>query len=222
MRNILLSMALIAAAACETDSYDTGTGKYSYTRADFVEAHTDGKCIIKDVETDDGIRLSLYPEAAPKWTNRPDTVYRALMYYNDKGGGSVEPISISPVPVLTPRPEHEFEDRHTDPVRIESIWLSKSGKYINIGLYLKNGTTDSGSERHTLGMMRETTTVNDDLTRTARLRLYHDQGGVPEYYSSRYYVSIPCDGIDTDSVTISINTYEGMSEHKIKIPDRMK
>ena len=62
MRNILLSMALIAATACETDSYDTGTGKYSYTRADFVEAHTDGKCVIKGVETDDGIRLSLYPD----------------------------------------------------------------------------------------------------------------------------------------------------------------
>lgn len=217
MRKLLPILALLAVAACETDSYDTGTGPYSYTQADFVEAHTDAECAVADVETDDGVRLTLAPKAAAGWINRPDTAYRALLYYNDRGGMSVEPVAISPVPVLTPKAEADFEEVFTDPVRFESAWIGKNGKYANIGMYLKNGAAAGDDKRHTIALIDKGTTVNADRTTTAHVLLYHNQGGVPEYYSSRYYISIACDGMEADSLVIAINTYEGMTERRLSL-----
>ena len=51
--------------------------------------------------------------------------------------------------------------------------------------------------------------THPDATRTSHLRLYHDQAGVPEYYSTQVYASILTSQIKADSVRISINTYKG-------------
>ena len=96
----------------------------------------------------------------------------------------------------------------TDPVKFESAWMSKSGKYINLSLYLMTGsTTDKDAVQH-LAIVQDTVMVNPDQTRTAYLRLFHDQGGIPEYYSTHVYTSILTKEIDADSVSISINTYK--------------
>lgn len=57
--------------------------------------------------------------------------------------------------------------------------------------------------------------VNADGTTTQHLTLYHDQGGVPEYYSQRTYVSIPLSDIHADFIILTINTYDGGKERKI-------
>ena len=224
---VTMLAALCLTASCENESYDSGTGSLSLTRADFVEAHTDEACAIDYAVTDEGLRLELSPRFAPSWAETSDTLYRAVLYYDVPASADCSPAStflsatsssaavvvpraISLVPVLYPKAEADFEDGlRTDPVKFESIWLSADGRYINIGFYLKNGRVDSGDNLlHTIGMAHRRTVVNDDGTRTAQLCLYHDQGGVPEYYSSRYYVSVPCAGIDADSVHVAINTYD--------------
>jgi len=43
----------------------------------------------------------------------------------------------------------------------------------------------------------------------------HDQGGVPEYYSVRKYLSIRTSSFTTDAVTIKVNTYSGEVEKTI-------
>ena len=53
--------------------------------------------------------------------------------------------------------------------------------------------------------------------RTASLRLYHDQGGVPEYYSSKKYISLICTELECDSVSISINSYQGETKRVFAI-----
>ena len=89
MRNIIKIFLLTVApllTACETDSYRTGDGALSAMRAEFVEAHTDADARVMAVETDGGERLTLTSPVAVGWMEKPDTVYRALFYYN-KGDG---------------------------------------------------------------------------------------------------------------------------------------
>lgn len=212
-------MAVVALAACETDSYESGEGSLSLTRADFVELYTDSRAAVSRVVTDDGELLSLSATPVPEWVNRPDTVYRAVMYYDREGDGAATPVSIAPVPVLTPVAVEKFETVCTDPVRFESLWTSGSGKYLNIGMYLKNGTPGDADSHHTIGVVLDGITRNGDGTNTARLRLYHDQGGVPEYYSTRYYVSISGKAVDADSAAVTIVTYDGTVERRVRLKD---
>lgn len=218
MRKVVIAFAVAALGACTTDSYDTGTGELSLMRADFVEAHSTEGNVVDYVVTDDGDRLSLSPRPSAEWIEKADTIYRAVMYYNRKGSGEAEPIVLSPVPVLVPVPAEKHDSISTDPVRFESMWTSADGKYINMGIYLKVGKVDGDAELHTIGIIDDGAVFNPDGTKTARLRLYHDQGDVPEYYSSKYYVSIPCGRIAADSVIVTVNTYDGTVKWRTRIP----
>ena len=46
--------------------------------------------------------------------------------------------------------------------------------------------------------------------RKATIYLHHDQGGVPEYYSTQAYLSIPTVDLLVDSVRFYLNTYSGV------------
>ena len=58
---------------------------------------------------------------------------------------------------------------------------------------------------------------NADHTRTACYRLLHDQGGAPEYYSNRRYVSIRVPDDRPDSVHLIIQTYNGVVEKRFAL-----
>ena len=48
--------------------------------------------------------------------------------------------------------------------------------------------------------------------------LYHDQGGVPEYYTVQQYVSIPSPLLkDADTVELTLNTYNGKKVVKVAV-----
>lgn len=217
-RTIAATAAALTLAACTIDSYDTGTGEYSLTQADFVEAHSDAELAVDYVLTDTGERLTLSPRPSASWITTADSLYRAIIYYNKVSDTEAEPLSLSSVPTLTPVPAEEFEDGIvTDPVNFESLWISSSGKYVNLGFYIKVGQIDEDMELHTIGIIDEGTVTNDDGTRTVCLRFYHDQGDVPEYYSSKYYASIPCAALDADSLALTINTYDGTVERRLRL-----
>ncbi len=221
MRNIMAAMVGLATfAACQSDSYETGQGPYSLMQADFVEAHTSALGLMDRVETDESHVFSLAQPQEVKWATTPDSLYRALLYYEKANDSVARTVSISQVPTLHPKQLKPEETLCTDPVKFESMWISANGKYLNLGLYLKNGSTQGDSLHHTVGMIRESETTDGDGKRTVSLRLYHDQGGVPEYYSSRYYVSVPCKEIDADSVVVTINTYNGAVERRFSLSNR--
>lgn len=211
---------VVVLSACTNESYDSGTGALSLTRADFVEAHTDDGCAVDYAFTDDGLRIVLIARPTVEGMDVPDTLYRAVLYYNVYDDYAIpsltsidlaaKAVGLSMVPVLYPKDAGGFKNGiHTDPVKFESIWLSENGRYINMGFYLKTGRPDADDALHTIGLAYTGTTVNADGTRTAAMTFYHDRGGMPEYYFSRYYVSVPCDEIDDDSVRITVNTYDG-------------
>jgi hypothetical protein len=89
------------------------------------------------------------------------------------------------------------------------MWLSKSRKYLNFYLQLKTGVTDDTTAIQQLAFISDTLVMNPNQTTTRYIILYHDQNRVPEYYSTKAYVSLLTDSIGADSIRISINTYSG-------------
>jgi len=213
----MYAILLLLLVSCESDSYDKGEGELSLATAEFVEAHANGNKQMDYVITDNDERLTVSSQPSVKWMTTPDSLYRALLYYNNVGEGIIEPLSITQVPTLSIYPDWMIQDIKTDPVTFESIWQSANGKYLNMAFYLKIGEVGKDAELHTISIIQDTIIQNADGTATSFMCLYHDQGDMPEHYSSKCYISIPRDSIKADSVCMGINTYKGVLYKKVAL-----
>ena len=204
-------LVMLMLAACENETYDAGDGKYSYLRADFGEIQTGDATIALGGTTDDGTTLLFTSPYTATWAAKADTIYRALIYYktSNEGNGKVEPQAVSRIPVLKPYHTTRPDTVKFHPLSLESTWVSNNGKYLNIGIIVKTGQAEGIDALQTIGLMYESEQTLTDGTRELRLRFIHDQAGVPEYYSSRSFVSLALSDIIADQVTISIPTYDG-------------
>lgn len=216
MRRLALAAVVVVAAtfaACTSESYDSGDGEYSYLAAELVEAHTRADKTIDYADTDTGVRLTASGTVAPSWAAKADTAYRALLYYDARvvssAGGEVQVLGLSQVPVLHASPLPDDAKDVADPVGVESAWASKGGKYVNLCLLFKSGHSDTADSVHRIGLKNCGTTVNADHTTTVTVRLQHDQGGVPQYYTVRQYVSIDTRQLTADSLTVVVATSNG-------------
>ena len=254
---VVASAAVVAAAllaSCTTEQYDSGDGKLSYLRSDFVEACTDAQSRMSSFTTDD--QLSLQVEGTPKvsWMTTPDSTYRALVYYaapsSSSAPGSSSAIGPSSVsgsssasgPSSSSSSSASFTERSaqnlasapvkvfavnnvlcpeikrlqtsaplkTDPVSFVALWLSANRKYVNITFDVKTGSSGSDADGQSIGAVLTDMTRNADGTLTAHITFCHDQGNVPQYYSSRQYASLAVAQMqDADSASIVINSYKG-------------
>ncbi|OYP66064.1 hypothetical protein CIK87_11155 [Prevotella sp. P5-64] len=215
MRYWLLGVMAVVMAACESSSYDSGDGHYSYMQAEMVDAYTADKGVISRVVTDEGKALQLQPTITAKWAAKADTLYRALFYYDyHDAATTVKPRSIGAVPVLRPIETTRPDTLRTDPLGLESAWRSTTGRYINMRLALKAGAKDNGE------MGRQTVGVKCDTLRTGSreqftFTLLHNQNGVPEYYTQVAFVSIPLDERAQEAdIVVRVNTYGGLLERR--------
>ena len=200
----------VFATSCEQELYDRGDSEYSLMRADFVEAFVDNNKQVEYVVTDDNDRLQLVTPYAAQWIQRADTTYRAVLYYNNVRG-KAEVLGLSKVSTAQIRKPREFKSGvKTDPLGMESVWLSGNRKYLNLCLILKTGAVDDENTVQTLGIIGDSIVADPDGRRTYQLRVFHNQGDVPEYYSQRVYFSVPVSGLEVDSLQLSINTYKGV------------
>ena len=192
--------------ACTNDPFKTGDSEYSYLRSDFVEATTNGKAAFVSAVTDDGDMLLLRQPLYAKWAIRPDTTYRAQLFYNKKGI-DIEPVAIAKVYVLSVPNQTNTAKNPTDPLGFTSAWLAKTGKYVNLELALKTGKSNV---QQSLGVSLETVEALANGTKKYKLRLLHNQNNVPEYYTVRTFVSIPTAfARKGDSMELHISTYKG-------------
>lgn len=236
---VVASAAVVAAAllaSCTTEQYDSGDGKLSYLRSDFVEACTDAQSRMSSFTTDE--QLSLQVEGTPKvsWMTTPDSTYRALVYYAAPGSSSAsgpsssssssasftersaQDLASAPVKVFTvnnvlcPKIKRlqTLAPLKTDPVSFVALWLSANRKYVNITFDVKTGSSGSDADGQSIGAVLTDMTPNADGTLTAHITFCHDQGNVPQYYSSRQYASLAVAQMqDADSASIVINSYKG-------------
>lgn len=254
---VVASAAVVAAAllvSCTTEQYDSGDGKLSYLRSDFVEACTDAQSRMSSFTTDE--QLSLQVEGTPKvsWMTTPDSTYRALVYYaapssssapspssalssssalgSSSASGpsssssssasfterSAQNLASAPVKVfivnnvLCPKIKRlqTSAPPKTDPVSFVALWLSANRKYVNITFDVKTGSSGSDADGQSIGAVLTDMTHNADGTLTAHITFCHDQGNVPQYYSSRQYASLAVAQMqDADSASVVINSYKG-------------
>ena len=214
MKHLLRLLVIIIVASCTQDAYEKGEGAYSLMRGDFAEANVNSNREVTSITTDDGEILPLTSLATAQWISRPDTIYRCMLYYNKvkaaDGKLAAEVISLGRVPCLYVKPLTSFEKTYKDdPVKFESIWNSKSGKYLNLHLQLKTGQTDDSTAVQSLAVVSDEVVSHPDGQRTLSLLLHHDQGGVPEYYSTPAYLSVLIEDIPVDSIRFRLNTYSG-------------
>lgn len=207
-------LLLLLTPSCTTDVYDKGEGELSLMRAELVEAHANSDKLIDWCVTDEGERLLLTQPLKMNGVQTADTIYRALLYYNKVEQGA-DVVSAGIITTLAP---HRIKDMKTDPVRFESLWMGQNHCYLNGSIYLMIGNIAAEDlPRQVIGAHTDTLMQNADGTRTLHLRLYHDQAGMPEYYSQRTYMSIPLEGVEADSVSLSINTYSGIVRKIFKL-----
>lgn len=236
---VVASAAVVASAllaSCTTEQYDSGDGKWSYLRSDFAEVCTDAQSRMSSFTTDE--QLSLQVEGTPKvsWMTTPDSTYRALVYYaapsSSSASGpsssssssasfterSAQDIASAPVKVFTvnnvlcPKIKRlqTLAPLKTDPVSFVALWLSANRKYVNITFDVKTGSSGSDADGQSIGAVLTDMTRNADGTLTAHITFCHDQGNVPQYYSSRQYASLAVAQMqDADSASIVINSYKG-------------
>lgn len=214
MKNIVgmvVGMVLLL-TACTTDGYETGDGEYSFLTTEFVEVYSNSQLMLTRAVDDSDNHFIFKTPCSYSWVSKPDSVYRAILYYKTNEGETVEPYRVSPVVVLKLRNKEEVKDIYTDPLIFESAWISKNRKYLNIGLAVKSGTTESQDEqlKQIVGILCDEVTIKGDGTKCYHLILTHNQNGVPEYYTNRAYVSMPLDGIgENDEIELTVNTYQG-------------
>ena len=218
MKKFLQLIVIITVlCSCSKDAYEKGEGKYSLMRGDFAEAIVNSSKQVTGIITDDGDEFTLTVPYTAKWVTTADTTYRCMLYYN-KMADKAEVLSMGQVPCVGITPLSKFDHRLvTDPVKFESTWMSKSGRYLNLSLLLKTGVTDDSTAVQNLAIVSDTVITHPDNKRIRHLILHHDQANVPEYYSTPVYISIPTQRIDADSVRISISSYSGEVEAKHRI-----
>lgn len=211
-------IATNALTSCQQDAYDKGEGSYSLMRADLVEAHTMADSYVDYIITDDGEQLRLDTPQKYSWVEKPDTLYRAVFYYAKKDNRTISTISASRLNVASIVPVDSLENgMKTDPVRLESIWLSKSKRYLNIGLYLKTGQPDDKDAVHQLAIVYDSLQQHSDGKRTLFVSLHHDQGGMPQYYFQRTYFSIAMNKVEADSMHLKMNTFDGITSRSFSL-----
>jgi hypothetical protein len=205
---ITVNCQLSTLISCTQDAYEKGEGEYSLLRGDFAEAVVNSNKQVAKIITDDGDEMLVTSPYTAKWIAKADTTYRCMLYYN-KVEGKAEVVSMGQVPCAAIVPLSKFEkDLKTDPVKFESTWMSKTGRYLNLSFQLKTGVTDDTAAVQSLAIVSDTLITHPDGKQIRSLILHHDQGNVPQYYSTQVYISIPTNRIDADSVRISINSYD--------------
>ena len=207
----LLCSVLMLGISCDSETYDTGDGPYSYLRADFVEVTASEQGKVDKALTDEGVALQLAPAISAKWVTVVDSAYRALLYYDYKEGESkVVPRSLSQVMVLRPLYTLRPDTLRQDPLLFESAWIGTRGNYLNIGYAVKTGVqTDGQTTKQSIGLRCDTLWQGETVS-AVHCYLLHDQRDVPQYYTAFGYMSIPLgEEVRSANLILHIPTYQG-------------
>lgn len=218
-KQIIIGFLALTAIACRHDYYETGDSALSYLHTEFVDATTNYAQAFASAITDDNTSLTLSPAIAAKWATTPDSTYRALLYYNKVENGITKPIAIKRVLTLKPTLISEAKQQNTDPLTLESAWIGKKKKYLNLSLIIKTGIADDEKAIQSVGLLQTVSRLQKNGTSKAYyFTLAHNQGGVPAYYSSKAYASIPLSTYQQgDSLYVTINTYKGVVTKTFKL-----
>lgn len=196
--------------ACTIAPYEAGDGQYSYLKAEMADMHTAVKCKVDYAVTDADEKLTFNPPFNCHWATTPDSTYRAMLYYK-KSPDKTEGNTFVKVWVL--HPMKPSKDISTDPVKLQSSWLSQNKKYINLRLGVMSGKPDDEKQKQNIGIVLNKQVTHANGKKAIDLQLLHNRNQVPSYYTKTLYISIPTASYKSgDSIRLKVNTYQGMVE----------
>lgn len=212
LRTIILAALTNLMTSCNHESYEEGEGRLSYLYADYADITiTAGK--VTSIITDDNARLPLPQNLAASEQLPPDTMLRRLIHYTmtDKST-AVDIVKLTDVSVLLPHGKDEIAEMKTAPVKLAAAWMARNQRYINLQLGLMVGNTNDTSSPQLVQIVRDS--IHTHGKGAIFLTLYHDQAGMPEYYTQETHLSLPLDRLvpeatQPDTVSITVNTYSG-------------
>ncbi len=199
---------LVSLCACTYNNYEEGDGDLSYIRADFALFSTNSRAEAVSFLTDEDRSFKLNSPIRIEGI-KADTVYRALIYYNETDDSHTDMRGLESVHVCRPVDKAGIEDFKADPVGLESVWMSHNGKWLNMALKMKVGVSES-SENH-FQSIAIALSESEDSPDESVLTFYHDQNNMPEYYTQTAYVSIPLkeEFQPRKKLKLIVNTYKG-------------
>lgn len=211
LRFSVLALSVISLlAACTIDPYEAGDGQYSYLKAEMADMHTAAKCKVDYAVTDTDEKLTFSSPFSCHWPTTPDSTYRAMLYYKktpDKTEGN------TCVKVWVLHPMKPSKNTPTDPVKLQSSWLSQNKKYINLRLGVMSGKPDDEKQKQKIGIVLNKQVTHANGKKAVDLQLLHNRNHVPSYYTKTLYISIPTASYKSgDSIRLKVNTYQGMME----------
>lgn len=197
----ILLFGIVLAASCTHASYDTGDGEYSHIRTDYVNVDVKDQQI-QSIVTDEGASLNI-PPGIKVITNPKDTTLRWLLYYNKENNSDpIEIVSHSNMTLLKVKKQQEVQTIKTDPVTVNSVWMAKDQRYLNLNIGLKTGITESENNLHSVGMV--CTKTEGDI---AYYTFYHDQADIPQYYTQNVLLTV--ESPEEKIIDLTINTHNG-------------
>lgn len=215
---ILMAMLTTMLAACSDDEHSP----YQMLIAEMADVYTGERqgndVFITSALTDKDVRLTFAPQRKASWATTPDSVYRALVYYNNvetadpAAPKSVEVLGITPALYLRPHSRKDAKDWYDeqDGVRLTAAWRTE--RYVNILIDVMTGVADNRTQ--VFGLVDEGISSADNTIHL--FRLCHNQNGVPTAYSQPTYLSIPVKGIPSShTICVRIPTFDGVREVKL-------
>lgn len=162
--------------------------------------------------TDSDRKISFEKPLTITWASKADSTYRAMLYYNAPITSSVvSPLYAERVLILVPQAKEKAEEwrDNADPVILNSLWLAKNGKYLNMSVSVKSGATSDDTQYHSVGMVCDTV-CRHAMNAKHCYRMCHSQNDVPSHYTIKTYFSIPIVDVPRgDTISVTVPTYEG-------------
>ncbi len=218
LKNIYLFLIFLSFLSCkeEEDSY-----VYPSVKLEFMSAQTDSSGKIVSLKTD---KDTTYQVENDRTNSKLDAnlLQRIVCYYSTLSkatatqNATAEIYSLIKAVSPTPAKLATGAVMKTDPVGIQSVWLS--GDYINLTLQIK-----LQSQAHLFHFIETGVTQSGGLP-SIHLTLYHDNAGDVEAYTKIAYLSVPLAKYIQQypngfTVSFSINTYmEGVKTYTFLAP----
>lgn len=209
MKQVIVMALLFCIFLCE------GCKKEDYVYpsvvTEFIGAQTNNDGTISQLVADDGTIYSVLQRDGLGGLVA-DTLYRTISIYEpitqENGKGNVAQLySCQLVLSVNPLPASDFKGNiKTDPVDIQSIWLS--GEYLNMILLVQYKELS-----HLYHFVDEGITSDQSGTQTLNLRLFHDRNNDYEAFTKQVYLSVPLKNYlqllrKGDKIRFNLNTYK--------------
>lgn len=209
MKQVIVMALLFCIFLCEGCKEEDYV--YPSVVTEFIGAQTNNDGTISQLVADDGTIYSVLQRDGLGGLVA-DTLYRTISIYEpitqeNSKGNVAQLYSCQLVLSVNPLPASDFKGNiKTDPVDIQSIWLS--GEYLNMILLVQYKELS-----HLYHFVDEGITSDQSGTQTLNLRLFHDRNNDYEAFTKQVYLSVPLKNYlqllrKGDKIRFNLNTYK--------------